>query len=351
MAKISIIANFWSSEVYIPKLMESVINQTYRDWELICVNDCSPMNDLKVIQRYASKDSRIVVVDNKVNMGISKAKFEGTKHAKGEYLMFIDGDDWLEPEALQRCIEPAEKYGVDMVVMSSRKVLVWAGMPVYKKPDINKDVNRVIAQPELFDKYFVGFFGMNNFPVPYWGKLIRKSVFDKANLKPLELDYSEDLIFNMNLFPYLNSVYMLDYQGYNWRWGGLTSGRLKTTRKRTMKLLNFVLDMYDMRMDVLNKYKYEKGKKYMTIELVNYLVANLSVISNTVVPDDACKEMIQKYIDKFDQNKQYVTEFNDEKFQAFRSKDVNVVYAYCHKVYKQQAKKRLLKKVIHMFIK
>ena len=51
--KISIIANFWSSEAYIPKLIESVINQSYKDWELICVNDCSPLNDLAVIQRYA----------------------------------------------------------------------------------------------------------------------------------------------------------------------------------------------------------------------------------------------------------------------------------------------------------
>ena len=349
MPMISLIANFFNSEKYIPKLIDSVIDQTYKDWELICVNDCSPMNDLQVIQKYAAKDSRIVVVNNAKNMGISKAKFEGIKHARGEYLMFIDGDDWLEPEALQRCIEPAEKYDIDMVVMSSQKVL-YKGFPLYKKKSICPDCNRVIGQPELFDRFFSNFFGNNMFSVTYWGKLIRKAAFDRANLLPSPSDYSEDLLFNMRLFPHLKSMYLLDYVGYNWRWGGITSGRLKTTEKRVYKLLNFVLDMYDERMDVLNEYNYEIGKEYMTEELINYLVINLSTISESANPSQETSDLIKRYINVFKQNASYLSTSTNPALNSIQSYDVDNIYSYCHQYWKEMWAKRVLKRFVHTLV-
>lgn len=346
MPKISIIANFWSSEVYIPKLIESVVRQTYKDWELICVNDCSPLNDLKVIQNYAQKEPRIVIVNNKVNMGISKAKFEGIKYARGEYLMFIDGDDWLEPEALEKCIVPAEKHGIDMVIMSSQKVL-YKRFALYSKKSVCPDCNRVISQPELFEEYFSNFFGNNMFSVTYWGKLIRKTAFDRANLSPSPSDYSEDLLFNMKLFPHLKSMYMLDYIGYNWRWGGITSGRLQATEKRVFKLLDFVLNMYETRKQVLNQYNYEKGKYYMTRELVDYLFENLSTISSGCSPSKSISCLIQKYIDVFKSNSMYLVAAEGEKYDYIRTYNIEKIYQYCHLKYKKERIKRYIKSLIH----
>lgn len=346
MAYISIIANFYKSEKFIPKLIESVKRQSYTDWELICVNDCSPMNDLAVILKYAKTDSRIIVVNNKFNMGISKAKFEGIRHAIGKYLMFIDGDDWLEPEALERCLEPAEKYNVDMVIMSSQKVLhrFWN---LKKNKSINNDVNRVISQPELFDKYYINFFGINLFSVTYWGKLIRREAFDRANLTPSNRDYSEDLIFNMLLFPHLKSMYMLDYIGYNWRWGGITSGRLSASIDREIKLLTFVLDFYERRLNLLNTYHYDKAYKWLTIELVNYLIANVSFIASKDNCDQRLLGFIDNYIKIVNEHKEHLNGCNSEKYVAIFSGNPQTVYSYCRKLYKQHYLKYSIKKIVH----
>lgn len=349
MSKISIIANFYKSEKFIPKLIDSVIAQTYQDWELVCVNDCSPWGDLNVLRKYANKEPRILIINNEENMGISKAKFEGIKYATGKYLMFIDGDDWLEPEALERCIEPAEKNDVDMVVMSSQKVL-YRFIAWKKVKSINRDVNRIIAQPELFDKYYINFFGINMFSVTYWGKLIRRDAFDRANLRPSEKDYSEDEIFNMLLFPHLRSMYMLDYVGYNWRWGGITSGRLANNVERTIKLLTFVLDFYEQRLQLLDLYQYERGYQFLTIELVNYLVANVSDVASKDLCPPQLVPLLKKYINTINEHTDYLAGCNGSKYDAVFSGDVEMIYSYCRQSYKKRFIEKYIKRIIHSII-
>lgn len=349
MPQISIIANFYKSENFIPQLIQSVINQSYQDWELICVNDCSPMNDLEIINYYAKRDSRIIVISNPKNLGISKSKFEGIKKARGKYLMFIDGDDWLENEALERCVKPAEKYDIDMVIMSSQKVLL-KGFIRYKRPWKNKDVHRIISQPELFDKYYINFFGINLFSVTYWGKLIRKDAIDRACLSPSDSDYSEDEIFNMMLFPHLKSMYMIDYIGYNWRWGGITSGRLKNTEQRQIRLLSFVLNFYDRRMALLNYYKYEKAKRFLTIELVNYLIEGISSVAHFSTPSNTLRLFLIKYLQKIKDNQRYISDMQTPKYLAVFSNSADELYSYCHSIYKKNYCRNQFKTLLHHLV-
>lgn len=343
--KISIIANFYNSERFIPKLIKSILAQTYHNWELICVNDCSQMNDLDVIQSYAKVDSRIIVVDNKKNLGIAKAKFEGIKHAKGEYLMFIDGDDWLEPESLQKCIEPAEKYGIDMVLMGTQRVL-YRYFTLYKKKNPLNNTNKIISKPEVFDNYFINFFGVNLFPASFWGKLIRRSVIEKANPQPAPQNYCEDLWFNIQIWPMINSIYMLDYIGYNWRYGGLTCGKIKPTEKNVIKLLSYILEFFQMRMEILNKYEYLNAKRFLTIELVNYIIGCISSIANDENISPQIYNIITEYINVFSENERFVSDCVGEKYDAFRVKDVRRIYLYCLKVHKKNKVRNMIKRFI-----
>lgn len=349
MPVVSIIANFYKSEPFIPQLIDSVINQTFQDWELICVNDCSPWGDLQVLQKYAIKDKRIRIVNNEINLGISKAKFEGIKYATGKYLMFIDGDDWLEPEALQRCVTPAENEDIDMVIMSSQKVLK-KGLFTYRHKDVNQNVNFAITQPELFDTYFVNFFGVNIFPVTYWGKLIRRDAFDRADLSASDVDYAEDQVFTMNLFPHLRSMYLLDYIGYNWRWGGITSGRVKINVSKVIQLLTFVLSFFERRMQILNEYNYKKGKKWLTIELVNYLLGNISQVAAT---DDCPKDLevfIADYLHIINANQQYLLDCTAPKYAVVRKNDPVQFYMFCRGIYKQNYWKNKFKSWVHYLV-
>lgn len=98
--KFSIIIPVYNVEAYLRECLDSVLNQTFPDWEAICVNDGSTDQSEKILEEYAQKDGRIHCF-TKANGGTSTARNVGLKEAKGEYIVFLDGDDWLELNALQ----------------------------------------------------------------------------------------------------------------------------------------------------------------------------------------------------------------------------------------------------------
>jgi len=97
---ISIILPIYNVENYLPKCLDSLVNQTMRDIEIICVNDGSTDGSLSVLNDYASRDKRIVVI-NQENSGVSVARNNALAHVKGEYYMFVDSDDWLDLETCE----------------------------------------------------------------------------------------------------------------------------------------------------------------------------------------------------------------------------------------------------------
>ena len=94
---ISVIVPVYKVEQYLPQCVESILNQTYRNLELILVDDGSPDGCGKICDAYAEKDSRVRVIHKK-NGGLSDARNAGLNAASGDYLSFIDGDDWIEPD-------------------------------------------------------------------------------------------------------------------------------------------------------------------------------------------------------------------------------------------------------------
>lgn len=115
--KISIIVPVYNVEKYIGQCLESLLNQTYQNIEVICVNDESPDDSISVINDYAKKDSRIVVVDQK-NGGVSSARNAGLNKMTGQYYMFVDSDDWLDAICCETMYQTALKYDADVVMCS-----------------------------------------------------------------------------------------------------------------------------------------------------------------------------------------------------------------------------------------
>jgi len=222
MPQISIIANFYNSEKYIKKLVSSVQAQTFADWELIAVNDCSPGRDSEILHRLAASDSRIKVIDNPENLGIARAKKVGIDASIGEYITFIDGDDWLEKDALATMYSIATEKGAEVVFINSRRIYPFG----YKTNLIanipSKDYNKTLSWDYFRDNYYVSLFGKLLFFSSYWGKMYRADTLKnfKYDYAPKEESYEEDTTFLAHLLPHYNSFYFSDYQGYNWRWGG-----------------------------------------------------------------------------------------------------------------------------------
>lgn len=115
MAKISVIITAYNIEKYIGQCLESVINQSLQDIEIICVNDGSRDETLNIINEYADKDSRIVVISHE-NMGVSSTRNVALKAVTGEYLLFLDGDDYLDDNILQKAYNRVNRDDLDFLM-------------------------------------------------------------------------------------------------------------------------------------------------------------------------------------------------------------------------------------------
>ena len=115
IVNVSIIIPVYNVEKYLRQCLDSVINQTYKDIEIIVVNDCSPDNSLQIIKEYQQKDDRIVLVDLEKNGGVGLARKEGMKVAKGKYITFVDSDDWVKKDYIEVLYNSIIKYNTDVV--------------------------------------------------------------------------------------------------------------------------------------------------------------------------------------------------------------------------------------------
>lgn len=120
MDKISVIIPVYNVEEYLPRCVESILNSTYENLEIICVNDGSTDGSLKVLKNYAKKDKRIVIID-KPNGGVSSSRNEGLKKATGEYISFIDSDDWVHSEFFEILLRGIKVLGADIAICDYAK--------------------------------------------------------------------------------------------------------------------------------------------------------------------------------------------------------------------------------------
>lgn len=115
MPKVSIVVPCYNIQKYVGRCIESLLAQTFTDFELILVNDGSTDDTLSILKEYEKKDSRIIVLE-KENGGLSDARNAGMKIAKGEYIQFVDGDDFAEDILLEKCVQKLDETGADIVI-------------------------------------------------------------------------------------------------------------------------------------------------------------------------------------------------------------------------------------------
>ena len=339
---ISIIIPIYNTEKYLSQCLNSIVNQTYKNIEIILVNDASPDNSLSICQSYRNKDLRFIIINKKINEGVDKARFSGLKKAKGKYILFIDSDDWLEnPEILSIMHQKAEDTNVDYVEMGMQRVM---DRHKWIKSKGISPVTGLIRTPELYDKYYISFFGYNILSVNIWGKLYRKSTLDKAHITPSGICMGEDLAFNLQLFPYLQSIYILDIIGYNYRFGGMTS-------KYNKYLYPDLKYLYTIKEKLIEQYQYFKAEDYLRIEMKNVFSSD---ICQRIIYKTGTKEEIITYItqelndpiwERILQIKEHPNFVNDPFVQAIAQKDATTIYSSCLTIGKQQAFQRNLKKI------
>lgn len=116
--KVSVIMPAYNLERFIGETIDSVIAQTYQNWELLILDDCSSDKTLEIAKGYAEKDPRIIVLKNEQNMGVAKTRNKGLDISSGDYAALLDADDYWEPKFLEKMVEKEEETGADFVYCS-----------------------------------------------------------------------------------------------------------------------------------------------------------------------------------------------------------------------------------------
>lgn len=344
---ISVIITFLNAERTLKKCVESILNQTYKEFEIILVNDGSTDKSLDIAIKLKNKNNSIIhIIDKRNNEGLEKARYDGRKAAKGKYLTFVDADDWLEKDTLEIMYNEIQNSNCDYVEIGMNRVLDNHNILIKKRisPIIGE-----ITQPELFDKYFLSFLGVNILSVNMCGKLYNKEIIEKNNILLQEITMGEDLAFNLQLFPHLKKIKIIPYSGYNYRFGGMTT-------KYNKKLLPDLKKLYAIKKNLIEKYQYYKASDYIRIELKNVLISDIKqrILFKYGSQEDIINQINQELMDPIWSDIQDIKNYNtifSPIIQAIINKDGNTIYEICksetRKYYPQWILKRIISKILN----
>ena len=207
MTKVSIIVPVYNVEKYLKRCLDSLVNQTLKDIEIICINDGSTDGSLTILNEYVRNDDRIVVI-NQENSGVSVARNNGIDVAKGEYVGFVDSDDWVSEDYFEKLYNFAIQNNAEIAVGSiirlhkfnRRKFLT------FDKAIVTSDINLKFELCDMPEKSYV------------WNKIYKSSKLKEIGLKFEEGIVFEDCIFTPQaLFYFDKMVTVPDSYYFYWR--------------------------------------------------------------------------------------------------------------------------------------
>lgn len=212
--KISVIATFYNLEDYAKRCVDSISSQTFQDIEIICVNDGSKDNTIKILQELAQSDNRIKIID-KTNEGVSIARNTGINAASGKYIMFVDGDDFLEFDACEKLYNIAIESDVDFVIFQKKYIRKNKSINCnyFKRSPFYNELKDTPYQ--FFDKIPQTFKSVH--AMYCWDKLYKKSFIDKSKaLFPEDTNCAEDNLFIIQLLLNNPKIIIIDNYFYNY---------------------------------------------------------------------------------------------------------------------------------------
>ena len=224
MTLVSFIVPVYNVEKYIHQCVDSILNQTYKNIEVILVDDGSPDKCPQICEEYEKKDERVRVI-HKINAGVDEARNTGIDNAKGEWVYFVDSDDWIELDATERLLGIAKAHSVDCVMSdcveryddgtSKRIHLFTQKLHCTTKKELEQIEKYILCHrfsPYYTNKYISGY-------AAPWGKFVKLSILKDNNIKfnPYSKGVFDDGIYSLYLLEHLHSLYYADIHTYNYR--------------------------------------------------------------------------------------------------------------------------------------
>lgn len=203
---LSIVIPVYNAANNIKNITLKILNQSFKNFELILVNDKSTDNSGNVIKDLAKKDTRIKLINRKINGGASSARNDGIKKSSGNYLMMFDADDNIDSDLISIMVKKMENSGADLVVSGAKYNILKANKLVHSA-DIFSNKVPPKKPKEEFQDYIIRLLGFDGRLYQIWNKIYKTSVIkDNAIKFNYKLNFGEDLLFNLDYFKYINNI-------------------------------------------------------------------------------------------------------------------------------------------------
>ena len=242
MVTISIIIPVYNVEKYLRECLGSILNQTFTDFEVICVNDGSTDSSLKILKEYSQKDSRFKII-NQENQGAGATRNNGLKYAQGEFVQFLDSDDYFEPTMLEEMYNKAREFDADLVVCSCKKVNEFGEIIENSNPQwpikleavpLNKVFNWKDFPEDILWMFCV---------IP-WNKLCKREMLVKNDIDFQNISSSNDVAFGHKVKICAEKIVVFDRQLINYRCNHVESIS-KTRAKNTINIIHSAKEVKD----------------------------------------------------------------------------------------------------------
>ena len=226
--KISIIIPVYNVEKYLRECLDSCTNQTLKDIEIICIDDCSPDKSIQILEEYQQKDSRIKIFRHEENKNLGAARNTGLKNATGEYIWFVDSDDYIDTKACQILYDAIKEFDVDMLCFSALRFSETEGIRHFfydKYYHQGVQINKIYHQKTNWQE--VNFSNLNATACMY---LVKTSVVQ--NFKFREGVWHEDTDFTPILLASIDSFCYIPYTAYFYRVNPQSTMQTTISQKR-----------------------------------------------------------------------------------------------------------------------
>ena len=313
MVNVSVIVPVYNVEKYISKCLDSLVNQTLKDIEIIVVNDGSKDNSQKIIDKYAKKYKNVKSYINE-NGGVSKARNFGLKRAKGEYIAFVDSDDYVDINMYEDMYKKAKSNDFDVVACDLK--YIYDEKEVLAFSNLKKD----LTTKEEIKKTYVSMY-----PV-VWNKIYKKDLLKNIEFK--ENVWFEDVEFLYRLYSKINSMGYINkhYYCYLQRQGSITS----TFNNKLYDYIsnwNGIIDFYKKE-KIYDEYKNELEYCYVRYIYATFIkrVANYKDENEYNKAVDEAIKNVRKYFPNYKKNKYFYKSLKGIYMLLFNKKIAKIMY-------------------------
>ncbi|MEE0968640.1 MAG: glycosyltransferase [Clostridia bacterium] len=207
MPEISIIIPVYNVEKYLSTCLDSLLVQTFQDFEVILIDDGSPDKSGEICDEYAKKDKRIRVI-HQSNQGAGISRNKGIEAANGTYIAFVDADDWTKPNMLEAAKSRLETGAYDLIMFGNEAIWYNDDETEIKRVEIWSPNDTVYSSDVECKEAFCDILFSTSFNTP-WNKLYKMSIIKEHNIRFPQLRRAQDAIFNMEYYKYINSFCLI----------------------------------------------------------------------------------------------------------------------------------------------